>query len=88
MRLKWTLDCKRPVVYPPAMLAKEQISRMSSNERMEAMELLWESFAKEGIDYPSPGWHADVLAGRSEIIDSGKSTWLTVDELQARLTRR
>ena len=67
------------------MLAKEQISRMSSTERMEAMELLWESFAAEGIDYLSPDWHGEVLTERSEIIGSGKATWLSVDELQARL---
>ena len=70
------------------MLAMEQISRMSSSERMEAMELLWESFAKEGIDYPSPDWHGKVLAERSEIINSGRATWLSLDELQARLTSR
>ena len=41
---------------------------MSSSERVEAMELLWESFSTEGIDYPSPDWHGKVLAERSEII--------------------
>jgi putative addiction module component (TIGR02574 family) len=70
------------------MLAMEQISRMSSSERVEAMELLWESFSKEGIDYPSPDWHVKVLAQRAEIIDSGKATWLSVDELQERLRSR
>lgn len=70
------------------MLAMEQISRMSSSERVEAMELLWESFSKEGIDYPSPDWHGKVLAERSEMIESGNATWLTVDELQARLMSR
>ncbi len=54
---------------------------------MEAMELLWASFATEGIDYPSPDWHNKVLAERTEIIDSGKATWFSVDELQARLIR-
>ena len=58
---------------------------MSSSERVEAMELLWESFSKEGIDYPSPDWHDKVLADRSEMIESGEATWLSVDELQARL---
>jgi hypothetical protein len=67
------------------MLAMEQISRMSSSERVEAMELLWESFSKEGIDYPLPDWHGKVLAERSEMIESGKAIWLSVDELQARL---
>ena len=52
------------------------------------MELLWESFSKEGIDYPSPDWHGTVLAERSAIIDSEKATWLSLDELQARLTDR
>jgi len=70
------------------MLAMKQISQMSSSERVEAMELLWESFAKDGIDYPSPDWHGRVLAERSEIIESGKATWLSVNELQARLMSR
>ena len=70
------------------MLAMEQISRMSSSERVEAMELLWESFSKEGIDYPSPDWHGKVLTERFEMIESGKATWLSVDELQARLMSR
>ena len=70
------------------MLEMEQISRMSSSERVEAMELLWESFSKEGIDYPSPDWHGEVLAERSKMIESGNATWLSVDELQARLMSR
>ena len=70
------------------MLVMEQISRMSSSERVEAMELLWESFSKEGIDYPSPDWHGKVLTERSEMIESGNATWLSVDELQARLMSR
>jgi putative addiction module component (TIGR02574 family) len=70
------------------MLVMEEIARMSSSERVATMELLWESFAKEGIDYPSPDWHASVLAARSEIIASGGAAWLTVDELQARLMSR
>jgi hypothetical protein len=40
---------------------------MSSSERVEAMELLWESFSTEGIDSPSPDWHGKVLAERSEV---------------------
>jgi len=70
------------------MLEMEQISRMSSTERVEAMELLWNSFSKDGIEYPSPDWHAQILAERSEIIESGKAIWLSVDELQARLMSR
>jgi putative addiction module component (TIGR02574 family) len=70
------------------MLAMAQISRMSSSERVKTMELLWQSFAKEGIDDPSPAWHDRVLAERAEIIESGKATWLSVNELKARLMSR
>lgn len=66
----------------------EQISRLSSSQRVEAIELLRESFSKEGIDYPSPDWYGEILAERSEIIESCKAAWLTVDELQARLMSR
>ena len=61
---------------------------MSSTERMETMELLWDSFSKEDIDYPSPDWHGEILAERSQIIDSDKAAWLSVDELQTRLANR
>lgn len=70
------------------MLEGHQISGMSAMERVEAMELPWESFSKDGIDYPSPEWHQKVLEDRSAIIDSDAAQWLSVDELQARLMRR
>ncbi len=70
------------------MLATEEISRMSKEERVEAMELLWESFARDGIEFPSPEWHGPVLAARTAIADSPDAEWLDIDQLQARLTKR
>jgi hypothetical protein len=40
----------------------EKILGISSSEQVEAMELLWESFSKEGADSPSPDWHCGVIA--------------------------
>ena len=48
----------------------EQTSRMCPGGRVEAMDLLWQSFATEGIHYPSPDWRGRVLAERYETIDS------------------
>jgi putative addiction module component (TIGR02574 family) len=70
------------------MLAVEEISRMPSSERVETLERLWESFSKEGIDYPSPDWQCASLEERFQIIQSDKATWLSVNELQARLMSR
>jgi len=46
------------------MWVMEQISPMKSSERVEAMELLWEPFAKKGMDYPSPDWLHEQLTAR------------------------
>ncbi len=70
------------------MLAAEEISRMSPAERLSVMESVWVSFARDGIDCPSPGWHGTVLDQRAARLDSGEASSLTVDELQTRLQDR
>lgn len=75
-------------MYPASMLAIDQISKMTIRERVVVMELLWGSFSKDGIDYPSPDWHTRILAERSAKIHSGEANFLSLDELQSRLAAR
>jgi hypothetical protein len=70
------------------MLAAEDISRMTVQERIEAMDLLWESMTRQGHDLPSPTWHGSVIAERERAADSADAGWLGLDELQARLLQR
>lgn len=70
------------------MLAAEEISQMSHDERVNAMERLWESFSRDGMEVRSPDWHERVLAGRTKIADSPDAVWLSVDDLQSRLMQR
>ena len=70
------------------MLAAEEISQMSHDERVNAMERLWESFSRDGMEVRSPDWHEQVLARRSVIADSPDAVWLSVDDLQSRLMQR
>ena len=70
------------------MLAAEDVSRMTMEERVEAMELLWESISREGDSLASPAWHQSVLAERSRLADADDAEWLGLDELQARLLKR
>jgi hypothetical protein len=37
------------------------IQQMSWEEKLRAMEELWESLSAEGTRYESPAWHGDVL---------------------------
>ena len=62
-----------------------EIERMTIHERLQTMELLWDSIthSNEGIEPPT--WHSEILSDRKKIIESGKAEWLTMDELRKEL---
>ena len=43
-------------------------------ERLQAMEVLWDSLCRDDKFDPSPAWHADILAARMQEIHQGQST--------------
>ena len=46
---------------------------MTLQEKLAAMELLWEDLARSPESVESPGWHKDVLDARRERIAEGKA---------------
>lgn len=58
---------------------------MSPAERLSVMESVWVSFARDGIDCPSPERHRSILEQRSARMASAEAKSISVDELQARL---
>jgi hypothetical protein len=58
---------------------------MSTVERLQAMEQLWEALCKVPGDVPSPGWHGDILAERKRRAERGEGGFLTLEQLRARL---
>lgn len=66
---------------------KEEVSRLSKAERLQAMEWLWASLSKEQQDIESPEWHGEVLAARKARADSGEAQFLDVAQLKKRLRR-
>jgi len=70
------------------MLEAAEIKQMSLEERLQAMELLWDSISSEPDKVVSPGWHRVVLSERMAKIEAGQATFLTLDEVKARLARR
>ncbi len=63
---------------------KKEVLRLSKAERLQAMEWLWASLAKEQQDIESPEWHGEVLKAK---VDSGAAKFLSVAELKKRLRR-
>ena len=67
------------------MIAASDIQNMNPRERIQAMELLWESLSKIECDLPSPSWHEEVLSHRLAKVDSGQAKFLTLPKLKERL---
>ena len=66
---------------------KEEVSRLSKAERLQAMEWLWASLSKEQQEIESPEWHGEVLAARKAKVDSSEAQFLSVAQLKKRLRR-
>lgn len=59
------------------------ISNMTREEKLQAMEALWDSLAHEADPPPSPDWHRDVLEARRAKIKAGTATFVSLDEVKA-----
>ena len=46
---------------------------MTLQEKLAAMELLWEDLARSPESLESPGWHKDILDERRERVAEGKA---------------
>ena len=59
------------------------IKKMSTIERLQAMEALWDSLLYEDTEIESPEWHRDVLDERIAKIESGKAKFISIERLKA-----
>ncbi len=48
------------------------IKEMSAEEKMQAMELLWDDFCSRQPDFKSPDWHENILNEREKRFKEGK----------------
>jgi hypothetical protein len=69
------------------MIDKSDIEKMSLSERLEAMELLWDSISDNPENISSPAWHGEVLKKRETKVESGEAEYLTLPELKNRLKK-
>ena len=51
-------------------MSRNEISKMTVEERVALMEELWASFDRDGFEYPVPAWHEEVLNERAKKDDS------------------
>ncbi len=73
----------------PALISKKvvivntvEIKKMSTIERLQTMEAIWDSLLHEDSEIQSPEWHRDILAERKQSIEDGR--FVSVEVVKAR----
>ncbi len=60
-----------------------EINSMSSSERLETMERIWDALCHDAVEPSSPAWHEDVLNERLRRIESGETKFYTLDQVKS-----
>jgi hypothetical protein len=58
------------------------IKRMSTSERLQTMDALWDSLLYENGEIESPQWHETILEKRKAKIKSGRAKFISLRELK------
>ncbi|MGK5091027.1 addiction module protein [Deltaproteobacteria bacterium TL4] len=59
-----------------------EIKNMSMIERLQSMEVLWDSLLENESEIESPEWHGEILAERKKQIESGRAEFVTLESLK------
>jgi len=56
------------------------LEKMSQEEKIQAMEMIWDDLCKKGSNIPSPDWHKKLLEEREDGIKSGSDKFINWNE--------
>lgn len=56
------------------------LQKMTTEEKLRTMELLWDDICHTVPNLKSPGWHEDILKEREEQLKQGKETFEDWDQ--------
>ena len=61
-----------------------EIKKMSTLERLQTMEAIWNSLLYENEDIEAPGWHGEVIEERKRKIENNEARFVSVNDLKKR----
>ena len=64
------------------------LNEMTAEEKVQAMEALWQSLSATPEAVESPAWHEQELHDREQKIASGESKFIDWEEAKADIHRR
>ena len=57
------------------MVTTLPLSRMTTSDKLAALEELWDDLSRVSENIPAPSWHDDVLQAREKRIQDGASSF-------------
>jgi hypothetical protein len=63
------------------------LDKMTAEDKVAAMEQLWEDLCRSPESLQSPPWHEDVLSERAKRVSEGKATFSTLAEAKDRIRK-
>ncbi|MCD6175599.1 MAG: addiction module protein [Planctomycetes bacterium] len=63
------------------------LEKMTTSEKLAAIELLWDDLRRFPEDISSPDWHKSVLVTREKRVRAGRSSFLDLDEAKSRIAK-
>lgn len=67
------------------MSASIPLDRMSTADKLRALEEIWDDLSRNSGNVPAPEWHDDVLKARGKKIEEGAATFEDWSEAKRRL---
>jgi len=64
------------------------LKKMSQQEKLAAMEMLWTDLSRDEAKFKSPSWHGDVLKETERLVKEGKAKFYDWGEAKERIRRK
>lgn len=64
------------------------LDRMTTEEKLRAMEALWADLSRNAENFESPAWHGDILRKRDQLVAEGKETPIEWNQAKRQLRDR
>ena len=61
-----------------------EIKNMPTKEKIILMEEIWDTLSYDETKIDSPAWHKEVIDERKNLIQNGKTTFVSINELKFR----
>ena len=63
------------------------LDEMTTEDKLAAMERLWEDLCRNPESVPLPAWHEDVLLAREKQIQEGRAKFSALGEVKDRIRK-